>query len=351
MSPNTGAIPSIQIGAVINNVERNWSFNGEIDEVRFYNFGLTQSEIRDSIFTELTVPVSGLRAYYKMSDGSGTILTDDSGNSFDGTLMDGGGIVPANGSYPLWITSGAFDKPLAYDLTRITDEDTAVSVLLNGLGAPSAALTYDYSDPAHGILSGTAPNLTYTPDSNYFGADSFTYQVFDGSNGSAPATVAITVNPINDAPTANSMSWNTDEDTASSLVLTATDIEGDPLTYSLLSSPIHGNLSGTIPNFTYTPDPDYFGPDSFTFRVNDTHVNSATATVSITVNPINDAPVAENLIVNTQVSTPVAVTLIASDIENEPLTYSIVDGPTNGILSGSIPEPDIHTYRYLHRQR
>ena len=336
-SPDTGAIPNIQIGAVINNVDRNWSFNGTVDEVRFYDIGLTQSAIRDTIFTELTPPVSGLRAYYKMSDGTGTILTDDLGNGFNGTLEDGGVVVPANGSYPQWVPSTAFDQPLAYDLSAITDEDTFVQVTLNGLGAPASVLTYTTSDPIHGSLTGTAPDLTYLPDLNYYGEDLFTYQVWEGPKASASATVTITINPINDAPVANNQNWSTEEDVAAPIVLTASDVEGDPLTYSLVGTPTHGVLSGTIPNFTYTPDENYFGPDSISFKVNDTHVDSPIATVSITVNSINDAPLAENLINNTQINTPVDIILLASDIENDPLTFIIVDAPTHGSLSGSVP--------------
>jgi hypothetical protein len=109
MQPNTGASPRIQVGAVINNTNRNWSFQGEIDELRLYDIGLTQSDIQTTMFSELTGTESGLRAYYKMSDGSGTLVTDDSTNDFTIYLFDGGGIVPANGSYPLWVLSGAFD--------------------------------------------------------------------------------------------------------------------------------------------------------------------------------------------------------------------------------------------------
>ena len=83
---------------------------------------------------------------------------------------------------------------------------------------------------------------------------------------SASATVSITINPINDAPIANNQNWNTDEDVAAPIVLTASDVEGDPLTYSLVGTPTHGVLSGTIPNFTYTPDENYFGLDSFSFE-------------------------------------------------------------------------------------
>ena len=60
----------------------------------------------------------------------------------------------------------------------------------------------------------------------------------------------------------------------------------------MVTRPAHGTLSGTAPNLTYTPAANYNGPDSFTFTVNDGTVDSAAATVSITVTPVNDAPVA-----------------------------------------------------------
>ena len=62
-------------------------------------------------------------------------------------------------------------------------------------------------------------------------------------------------------------------------------MDGNPLTFSVATQPAHGTLSGTAPNLTYTPAAGYSGADSFTFVANDGTVNSAPATVNITVNP------------------------------------------------------------------
>ena len=78
-----------------------------------------------------------------------------------------------------------------------------------------------------------------------------------------------------------------------SITLTATGADGDPLTYTIVSSPAKGSLSGTGATRIYTQHSNFNGDDSFTFFANDGKVNSAVATVTITVNPINDAPVAE----------------------------------------------------------
>ena len=67
------------------------------------------------------------------------------------------------------------------------------------------------------------------------------------------------------------------------ITLTATSPQGFPLTYSVLTGPTHGTLSGSAPNLTYTPNAGYIGPDAFTFKANDGTTNSNTATVSITV--------------------------------------------------------------------
>jgi hypothetical protein len=91
--------------------------------------------------------------------------------------------------------------PTATPQDKTTNEDTSVGITLTGNDPDNDSLTFQVvTGPSHGSLSGTAPNLTYTPTSNYHGSDSFTFTVNDGTATSAPATVDITVNPVNDAP-------------------------------------------------------------------------------------------------------------------------------------------------------
>ena len=77
------------------------------------------------------------------------------------------------------------------------------------------------------------------------------------------------VTPVNDAPVANDQSVTTAEDTAKIITLTATDEDGDPLTWTIVTIPTHGSLYGTVPVLTYRPDQNYNGSDTFTFKVND----------------------------------------------------------------------------------
>jgi len=105
--------------------------------------------------------------------------------------------------------------------------------------------------------------------------------------------VSITVNPVEDIPVADDRSVTTSEDTAAAITLTGSDADGDSMTFSVVTNPANGTLSGTAPDLTYTPGADFNGTDSFTYRARDGKADSLNATVSITVNAVNDAPLAD----------------------------------------------------------
>ncbi|HEX3255750.1 MAG TPA: Ig-like domain-containing protein [Gaiellaceae bacterium] len=250
--------------------------------------------------------------------------------------------------------------PVADSQSVSTNEDTAKAITLTGSDADGNSLTFAVgTGPSHGTLgsigavtcTGTAPkncsaSLTYTPAANYNGSDSFTFKVNDGNLDSAAATVSITVNAVNDAPTADSQSISTNEDTAKAITLTGSDVDGNSLSFAIVAGPSHGTLgsigsvscTGTAPKscsagVTYTPAANYNGSDSFTFKANDGTADSSAATVSITVNAVNDAPTCSNGSATTDEDTPKAITLNCSDVDGDSLTYSIVSGPAHGSVS------------------
>jgi hypothetical protein len=181
--------------------------------------------------------------------------------------------------------------PVANAQSVSTNQDTAKTITLTATDADGDPLTYAIvAAPTHGTLSGTAPVVTYTPAAGYFGPDSLTFKANDGTVDSNIATVSLTVVHVNHAPVANAQSVSTNQDTAKTITLTATDADGDPLTYAIVAAPTHGTLSGTAPVVTYTPAAGYVGPDSLTFKANDGTVDSNLATVSITLTAVNDAP-------------------------------------------------------------
>src|SRR4029077_16123455 len=117
-----------------------------------------------------------------------------------------------------------------------------------------SSLTYEVvTGPSHGTLTGTAPNLTYTPALNYNGSDAFTFRAYDGQAYSTAAQVTITVTAVNDAPVATPQSVSTAYNTALAITLAGTDVEGSSLNYTVLTQPSSGTLTGTAPNLTYTP--------------------------------------------------------------------------------------------------
>jgi N-acetylneuraminic acid mutarotase len=226
--------------------------------------------------------------------------------------------------------------PVAEPGAVTTKEDTAVAVTLAASDADGDTLTYTVvSGPSHGALSGTGNSRTYTPAANYHGPDSFTFKANDGTADSNVATVTLTITPVNDAPVALAGSATTPEETAVSVTLGSTDVDGDTLTYTVVTGPSHGTLSGTGNSRTYTPVANYHGPDAFTFKANDGKEDSNVATVTLTVTPVNDAPVAHPGAETTAEDTPVAVTLGSTDVDGDTLTYTVVTGPSHGTLSGT----------------
>ncbi|MCY3021867.1 MAG: Ig-like domain-containing protein [Planctomycetota bacterium] len=177
--------------------------------------------------------------------------------------------------------------PVASNASVLTKRNTSVDFVLSATDANEDALTYSIVSPPSGGLSGTAPNLTYTPNTGFSGTDSFTFKANDGLLDSNIATITII---INDPPTADAQFVTTDEDAPVTIALTATDPDNDALTYTVVTAPSHGQLSGTGSALTYTPDLNYYGDDSFTFKANDGHWDSSIATVSIKVKFFSSRP-------------------------------------------------------------
>jgi hypothetical protein len=175
--------------------------------------------------------------------------------------------------------------PVAASQSVAVTYQTGKAITLSATDPNGDPLTYAIvAAPAHGTLSGTAPAVTYTPAAGYSGADSFTFRANDGSLSSNVATVSLSVSsPGNRAPVAVNKSVTTPFQTAVPVVVSATDADGNALTYSVVASPAHGALSGSAPNLTYTPATGYSGGDSFTFKANDGIVDSNIATATIVV--------------------------------------------------------------------
>lgn len=231
--------------------------------------------------------------------------------------------------------------PTANSQSVATAFNTARAITLTGTdpNSPPRSLTYTIATgPANGTLSGTAPNLTYTPRAGFQGTDSFTFTTNNGVATSNTATVAITVSP--GTPTANSQTVAVAHNSAGTpITLTGSDPDNPPLplTYTVVAGPSRGTLTGSGANRTYVPNPGTYGADTFTFRVSNGTNTSSTATV--TLNVAVGTPTANAQSASTSRDTPVAVTLTGSDDNRPalPLAYAVTTAPRFGTLSGTAP--------------
>ncbi|HEX2049213.1 MAG TPA: Ig-like domain-containing protein, partial [Actinomycetota bacterium] len=215
------------------------------------------------------------------------------------------------------------------------------------------------SGPDHGGLSGAGSNKTYTPDADFNGDDSFTYEVTDRGDPddcsgpgcdaaltSATKTVSISVSAVNDAPVAHDDSYAGVEDeardiAASSLVSNDDDADGDALSVSAVGSATHGSvaLSGDGATVTFTPASDFNGDATFSYTVSDGNGGSDSGEVTIDFAPVNDRPSAADgdMELAEDGSESIDLASLVSDVETSDanLSYAIVSGPDHGSLSGA----------------
>jgi VCBS repeat-containing protein len=277
----------------------------------------------------LTLNANGSFSYtpeadYNGPDGFSYKSTDGIGESNDTTVSIA--VTPVN------------DPPIANaDIATVAQGgNVLINVLSNDSIEPDYGETLSITSVtqgAHGAVAIISGQVQYTPNASFVGSDAFNYTIGDGQGGSATATVTVSVTSSNQPPVAQNQSVTLNEDSSRAITLRATDPNGNPLVYNVVSQPANGRLTGIAPNVTYTPNANYNGPDSFTFRANDGMANSNVATVSLTVTAVNDAPVAQSASYSTRVMMPFVGQLGASDVEGSALTYSLVGGqPSKGVV-------------------
>ena len=177
--------------------------------------------------------------------------------------------------------------------TTTPQDNTTLTATATKADVDGDTVTLTYTWRVNGVVKKTTPNsssLNDTFDLSVAGngdtGDQITVTVtpFDGTaSGPDAVSLTATVGATNQPPVANDVNVLIERQVAGPITLSATDPNGDPVTYTVLSNPAHGVLSGTAPNLTYTPTGKYVGADSFTYRGNDNIGGGNIATVHITV--------------------------------------------------------------------
>ncbi len=248
------------------------------------------------------------------------------------------------------------DTPTTNNDTATTDEDTQVNISALDLTTNDSAgpanessqtltvTTVSSTVDTHGSVVLNSGIVTYTPEANYHGPASFSYQVCDtGTTNGAPdsqcasGTVNVTVNSVNDNPVAVDDSATTDEDTPVTVDVVAndTDVDGDTRTLQSVGTASHGSVTIVGGQAHYSPAADFNGSDSFTYVVSDGHGGTATGTVNITVNSVNDNPVAVDDSASTDEDTPVTVDVVANDtdVDGDARTLQSVGTASHGSVT------------------
>jgi len=241
-------------------------------------------------------------------------------------------------------------RPLASPASLTILEDGNGSGTLTGSDFDNDPLTFFIvSNGTKGtatITDAATGAFVYTPNPNVNGTDTITFRISDGTEQSAPAALTVTINPVNDAPTAFDGAVSGNEDRAISGTFTSTDVEQDPVTYAIVAPPSRGTvvISSTIPGrFTYTPSLNSNGTDTFTFAAIDASATSAPARITVTVNPVNDAPRVSNMTVPVRTGVPYTTGVTGTDAEGDPLTFRLLAMPLTGTVTLD-PATGIFTY-------
>jgi hypothetical protein len=177
------------------------------------------------------------------------------------------------------------DAPQAKSTEWITQEDQNFQIRLDTRDVDGDALVYAVDPPSHGMLSGIAPELVYTPDPDFHGTDTFSWRVYDGELWSAAAIATIRVDPVNDPPDASAASYPTGSSEPLEIILTGADRDNDPLIFTIVEQPLFGRLTGEPPNLTYQPTVGWHGEDRFSFTTSDGVATSGPASITIQVKP------------------------------------------------------------------
>jgi hypothetical protein len=171
--------------------------------------------------------------------------------------------------------------PSIDDQSVVTNKNSSLIVTLTGTDPGSLPLTFEItSQPVHGTLEGVSPDYVYVPGQDFYGSDLFKFKANNGTKNSLEGTINIMVHRT---ITAHSQSITLNKNNSANITLSCSDNVGPTLNFTIVGQPLNGVLSGTAPDLVYTPNQDFVGTDSFTFKASDDTLESNVTAVDITI--------------------------------------------------------------------
>ncbi|MEW8524566.1 MAG: Ig-like domain-containing protein [Candidatus Thiodiazotropha endolucinida] len=310
--------------------------------------GLGDTPVTVSLVTDVTngtLTLNGDGTFSYTHDGSENFtdsftyrITDNDGETTDATVTIN--VTPVSDATPV---ANADSITVAEGATATTLVGGSSTVLNNDTGLSDTPVTVSLiTDVTNGILTlNSDGTFSYTHDGSDNFTDSFTYRVTDNDGETADAMVTINVISNNNPPEASDTNFSVLEDNVYTGNLpAAVDDDGDTVTYRLESNPVHGSITLDMDGgFSYTPDADYHGADSFIYSVSDGNGGNNSYLVEIDVVSVNDSPVItshdenENVLLSLEENATLVTMVTADDPENDAISFAIDGGADLGLFS------------------
>ena len=224
-----------------------------------------------------------------------------------------------------------------------TNENTPLIIDLETYDVDGDELHIKWEKPAHGSATGNISQLVYSPYPSYSGRDSFWVDVYD-DYVKTRLTIEILVGKVNNAPIASDRTIDSLEDQSMEILLQAMDPDYDPISYTIATYPSHGSLSGTPPSVIYQPDENYHGLDTFGFVANDGVLVSNIGQIHLNILPQNDLPIAIDSLLDAVEDETIESAFLANDIDQDALTFTIVQSGQMGEAFLTNPSTGEFTY-------
>ena len=305
---------------------------------------ITAFDLDDSISLSASSSIAGFNFEFEAINDTESSLVIIPPQNYNGlatitvSASEEGGDLSVSESFNLNVLPVNDSPNLSFIDNKVINEDDFILINLSASDIDYNNLSFSANSDSEDIEIVLNNNLLILSGSeNYFGNGEISVTVNDGEGGVDSQIFMITINPINDPPIIDDLEFSQNEDTSINIYPEGNDIEGSALEF-LYEDPSNGILSLFDSTLIYTPDPNFNGLDSFTYRAFDGEDYSDTATITININSINDPPTIDSIPDHViEEGSNFLYVLNSNDIDGDILSYSYqineeIDASINGNL-------------------